>query len=411
MIYKLIVVAVLLLSWGFFAGSESAFISVSRIKLNEQRRRGSRGASVAHVLLSKPERLLSTTLIGTNLSLVLIANLVAVLFAELFGEPKPVVSIVVITLVSLIVSEIIPKNYGIRHNLRVTVLSAVPMFVFYLIFYPVGVIFTFFSKMIIRAAGVSYTGLAPSLFSKKEDLKIFLKSSLREPFTRDQRRYFLDSIDFSQKALADIMIPLIDMQALKVDEKVGSCSKFVKTKKKFYIPVYKERIDNIVGLIYARDIFNIDKGIPLALIMREPYFVPERKNINELYRELYEKDIPVVFAVDEHGGVTGMATVYDLGEEVIGRISTLEDQRELIIKVREGEYLCDGEVEIDELNYLLSVELGSGDVTTLNGLLLTGLGRIPKKGDTLEQHGYRFVVEKSSRKRAELVRVVKKAID
>ena len=139
--------------------------------------------------------------------------------------------------------------------------------------------------------------------------------------------------------------------------------------------------------------------------------MPERKNINELYRELYEKDVPVVFAVDEHGGVTGMATIYDIGEEVIGRISTLEKQKELIVKVRDGEYLCDGEVEIDELSYLLSFEPRFTDVTTLNGLLLKDLGRIPKKGDVVDELGYRFMVEKSSRKRAELIRILKKPID
>jgi putative hemolysin len=285
------------------------------------------------------------------------------------------------------------------------------MFIFYVIFFPIGKFLTFFAKVIMRAAGISYTGLAPSLFSKKEDLKIFLKSSLREPITRDQRRYFLDSIDFSQKELSDIMIPLVDIRALRVDGKVESCFKFVDSTNKFYIPIFKERIDNIVGLIYARDIFDIDKSIPLALIMREPFFVPEKKNINELYRELFEKDVPVVFAVDEHGGVTGMATIYDIGEEVIGRISTLEKQKELIVKVRDGEYLCDGEVEMDELGYLLSFESHFTDVTTLNGLLLKDLGRIPRKGDTVDELGYRFTVEKSSRKRAELVRIVKKPFD
>jgi putative hemolysin len=406
-----LLIAVLLICWAFFAGAESAFISVSRIKLGEYRKKGMKIAFLAHHLLKKPERLLTTALVGTNISLVLTANLAALVIADLFGEPRPILSIIVVTLVSLVFCEIIPKNICIRHNLSVTLFSAVPMFVLYIIIYPVGKIFTFLTMVIIRAAGISYTGLAPSLFSKKEDLKIFLKSSLREPITRDQRRYFLDSLDFSQKELADIMIPLVEIRALRVDDKVESCYKFVKSMSKFYIPVYKERIDNVVGLIYARDIFDIDRSIPLALVMREPYFVPERKNINELYRELYEKDVPVVFAVDEHGGVTGMATIYDIGEEVIGRISTLEAQKELIVKVRDGEYLCDGEVELEDLGYMLSIEPRHTDVTTLNGLLLKRLGRIPRKGDSIDEHGFSFIVEKSSRKRAELIRVVKKPID
>lgn len=404
---KLFVILALLAAWAFYAGSETAFISVSRIKLNDQRKKGSKAAFFAQHLLKKPERLLTTALIGTNVSLVLTANLAALLFGMLFGKPKPVISVVSVTLVSLILCEILPKNLGIRYNLRITLLTALPMFVSYILFYPVGRIFSFLTRIIIRSVGISYTGLAPSLFSKKEDLKIFLKSSLSEPVTKDQTRYFLDSLDFSRKELSDVMIPLVEVQALKANERVKSCFNFVRDHRKYYIPVYKDRIDNIVGLIYARDISGIDKNIPLALIMREPYFVPENKNINALYRELHENDVPVVFAVDEHGGVTGMATIYDIGEEIIGRISAAAKQKELIVKIRDGEYLCDGEVEIDDLIYLLSIEIGQEDITTLNGLILKELGRIPKKGDEIEMHGLRFVVEKGGRKRAELIRVIK----
>ena len=120
---------------------------------------------------------------------------------------------------------------------------------------------------------------------------------------------------------------------------------------------------------------------------------------------MYEKDIPVVFAVDEHGGVTGMGTVYDIGEEIIGKVSSIEDRKNLIIKIRDGEYLCDGDVEIDEVNNILSLEIDTVDFTTLNGLILKKLGKIPEKKDFTDYDGYRFIVEKSNKKRAELIRV------
>jgi len=404
---KLLLILLLLASWAFFAGSESAFITVSRIKLGDQKRRGKKSALIAHFLLKKPERLLTTALIGTNISLVFAANLTALVFKNIFGISKPVTSIVAITLVSLLACEILPKNFAIKHNLRITLLSAFPMLIFYILFFPIGKLFSFLTKIIISTAGISYTGLGPSLFSKKEDLKIFLRSSLKEPFTKDQRRYFIDSLDFGQKELADIMIPLVDIQAIPVKGAVRSCYALVARHSKYYMPVYKDRIDNIVGIIYASDILGIDKGIPLSLVMRDPYFVPENKNIYELYHELFEKKVPVVFAVNEYGGVTGMATMYDIGEEILGKISPLEEEKDLIVKVKEGEYLCDGDVEIDDVNHLLSIELLQESFTTLNGLVLKELGRIPRKGDIVEKQGYRFIVVKGSKKRAELIRIIK----
>ena len=215
----------------------------------------------------------------------------------------------------------------------------------------------------------------------------------------------MDSLDFGTKELSDIMIPLVEIHALPSTAKVKNCYHFISKYKKFYIPIYNERIDNITGFIYTHDLFGVDKNLSISSLIKEPVFIPENKNINELYRELYEKDIPIVFAVDEHGGVTGMGTVYDIGEEIIGKVSSIEDRKNLIIKIRDGEYLCDGDVEIDEVNNILSLEIDTVDFTTLNGLILKKLGKIPEKKDFTDYDGYRFIVEKSNKKRAELIRV------
>ena len=163
-------------------------------------------------------------------------------------------------------------------------------------------------------------------------------------------------------------------------------------------------------IVYIHDLFGKNRSLALSEVMREPYFVPERKNINELYRELYEHDIPIVFAVDEHGGITGMGTIYDIGEEIIGKISSFESKKNLIVKIHEGEYLCDGEVEIDEIDALLSIDIVPEDFTTLNGLILSILKRIPNKGDYIDIDRFRFIVEKASKKRAELIRIVSRPI-
>jgi len=410
MLPELIIILLLFILWAFFAGTETAFVSVNRFKLNNLKKRGKGSANIAYYLIKKPERLLSTTLIGTNISLILAANITSIIFNKLYKEPKPISSVIAITLFSLIVCEIIPKNIAIKNSLKVTLLSSIPIYIFYIIFFPVGKIFSFLSKVVIRLFGIPYSGIIPKSFTKKDDVKIFLTSSLEDKFTKDERRYFVDSLDFGQKKLNDVMIPLIDIYALTSNDSVNKCYNFISKNKKSYIPIYKERIDNIIGVIYANDLFASDKNLSISNIMREPYFVPESKNINELYRELYIKDIPVVFAVDEYGGVTGIATIYDIGEEVIGNIGGV-DKKSLIVKIQNGEYLCDGDVEINEINNLLSTNIITVDFTTINGMIVKNLGKIPKKGEYFETHGYRFIVEKSNKKRSEIVKIKKLNMD
>ena len=150
MMAKVIYIIILLMLWAFFAGSETAFISVSRFKLNNLKKKGKKSASLAYYLLERPERLLATSLVGINISLVLSANITALLFFDIFGKPKPIISIAVLTVVSLIFCEIIPKNLAIKKSLNVTLFSSIPMYIFYIAFFPIGKIFVFLSKALIE---------------------------------------------------------------------------------------------------------------------------------------------------------------------------------------------------------------------------------------------------------------------
>jgi CBS domain containing-hemolysin-like protein len=171
--------------------------------------------------------------------------------------------------------------------------------------------------------------------------------------------------------------------------------------------LYSGRIDNIEGIIYAHDIFGIDENLPLDRVVKEPVFVPENNRINELYRKLNEINLPVVFTVDEHGGVTGMVTIYDIGEEIIGKVGITEYYRDHVFKIKNGEYMCDGDVEIDEVNRLLSINIDTSNVSHLNGLIFKKLGKIPEKGDFFEVEDHRFLVVKSNKRKAELIQITK----
>ena len=214
---KLVYILILFVAWAFFAGSETAFISTSRFKLNNLKKKGNRRAGVASFLLERPERLLQTSLVGTNIALVLSANLTSLLLLDLFGEPKPVISISVLTIASLIFCEIIPKSLAIKKGLKLTLLFSFPLYVFYFIFFPVGKIFTFLTKAVMKVGGVSGSGRLPTLFRRREDVEIFLMASLSKKLSRDERRFFVDSLDFGEKVLSDILVPLVDIDAVPDD--------------------------------------------------------------------------------------------------------------------------------------------------------------------------------------------------
>ena len=404
MIGSALTIALLLAFWAFFAGSETAFVSTNRFKLYNLKKRGKKPAQLAYYLLEKPERFLSTTLVGTNLALVLSSNLMARLYESMFGQPKPLLSIATITIIALIFCEVLPKNLALLHSLHWTLLSALPLYIFYFLFFPIGKVFSFMTRLIIRFLGKTQTGIHSGFFRKKEDVRFFLSTHLEPHYTEDESSYFEDTLDFGEKRLTDIMVPLVDIYALPDTSKVRDCFQFVKEYHKYSIPIFRERIDNIIGILTARELVNTDRDLKVTEVMNEPVFIPESKNISDLYREAYEKGFSTVFAVDEYGGIIGLASIYDIGEEIIGRIDTREE-RSFIAQIKEDEYLCDGDTEIDDVERLFSIDIAHEDFFTLNGLFLYELGKIPQRGDTIILQGYSFNVVRGSRKKAELIRI------
>ncbi len=400
---NIVFIIILYVFWAFFAGTETAFVSVNRFKLQNLRKKGRPAHKTAFFLIQKPERILSTTLVGTNICLVLSANIISRTYLQLFGRTRPLLALATATLLSFILCEVMPKTYALRKSLFWTTVTAFPLFFFYIFFFPVSMVFSFLSVLIIRLMGLSHSRNVRSLIKGKEDVRHFLNTHLGSRFSVEESRYFLDTLDFGRKILHEVMVPLIELHALTEKDLIKDCYDFVQQVEKEYIPIYRNRIDNIIGVVYIRDLLYEDRSHNLSGVMKDPVFVPETKNIGELYRECYERNIPLVFAVDEHGGVTGAATVYDIGEEVVGKIA-IEEQKP-ISRVGDREYLCSGDTEIDELNGALGTNIEGERYTTVNGLILHELGRIPRTGDSFIVDGYRFTVEKGSARRSELVRV------
>lgn len=405
--FNILLTLVLIGFWAFFSGTETAFISTNKIKLRSLKQKNNKRAVIAHFLLEKPERLLSTTLIGTNLCLVTAANLAARTFFKLYETPKPFLSLFIITILSLIVCEILPKNLGIKRSLSFTLNAAILMYFFYILFFPFGKIFSFLVTIIIRITGYRYTGFGPGIFSHKKDIKILLRTSLRNKFKREHTRFFIETLDIGRRTIADIMIPLVEIKGIEVNSSIQKVLNYFKKNKSNFAPVYEERIDNIVGVVFVSDVLEYREVFSLKKLLRKPVFIPENKKIYQLYKEMYENDIPVVFAVDEHGGVTGMITPYEIGGEVVGELGETGFHGPTLVKISEGEYLCSGELQFDVIVESLGIDIPEEGFTNINGFLLKEMGRIPLEGEFIDRAGFRFMVEKSTERKINLVRIKK----
>ncbi|MBN1435102.1 HlyC/CorC family transporter [Candidatus Fermentibacterales bacterium] len=228
----------------------------------------------------------------------------------------------------------------------------------------------------------------------------------------DQEQELIDSIvDFSDKMVREVMVPRIDMICVELKDDLLDVAREVERAGHSRLPVYREKIDEIVGILHAKDLLSAlaeggSQQIGMKDILREPYFVPEYKRIDNLFRELQSHRIHMAIVVDEYGGTAGLVTIEDIVEEVFGEIQDEFDaESPLIQSLGRGAFRIDARLPLDDLNDLLGSSFDSMDFETLGGMVYRAFSKIPKPGESVELSGYRFTVEKVRRQRVLLVKV------
>jgi CBS domain containing-hemolysin-like protein len=216
-------------------------------------------------------------------------------------------------------------------------------------------------------------------------------------------------VEFGNRLARELMTPRIDMVAFDARRPAEELARMFSESKYSRIPIYTESIDRITGVVHVKDLFDVvlqheEKSV--SELGRPPYFVSETKKVSELLRELQSEHLQIAVVVDEYGGTAGIITLEDIVEEIVGEIADEHEEKEVsVIDVGGGEYLVSGLLRIDDLEEMLDAELSSDDYETVAGLISTGLGRMPKVGDTVRKNGYQFVVDRADRRRIYRVRV------
>jgi CBS domain containing-hemolysin-like protein len=391
----LILIPFLLLE-AFFSATEIALISASHRRLRHWAEQKVRGAAQALKLLERPERLLATTLLGSNLSEISNTILVTAFLLEALGPSGEIMAMLLLPPLILILAEIIPKSIGRQHPNRLASRLGPILRVISWIMYPLTFIFAGVSRGVLLLTGARQTSKLP--FISREDLHLVVAKSGPEVDLERKERIFIHRIlQFSLRTVKEVMVPLIRVAAIPDTLIVGQALEEFRSSRFSRLPVYHGRIDNLIGVLHDFDLLG-EGGMdsPMRTFMRPVTYVPELKKIDRLLSEMQRQGIHLAAVVDEYGGAVGIVTIEDLLEEIVGEISDEFDQEVAPFKkLAEGHYLISARTEIKVLNESLHLKLPGGDYETLAGFLISQLGDLPRAGEQLQYRNLKFTVRQA----------------
>jgi len=404
----LLIIALCLLLEGFFSGSEIGVVSADQIKLRHKAAKGSKGARLALKMLEKPEWLLSTTLVGTNIAVVTNTTMTTALMIHYFGENGSWLAIGLAAPLIWVFGEIVPKSV---FQQRADVITPYVIYIlrfFSLVFYPILLIFSVLTKLLAKLAGDD----AKNPFTLREEIVTMFHMPATDtgdiqPMEQNMiRRMF----NFSETTVQEVMLPLIEVTAVEQSITCEQAMKVSAEKAHIRLPVYDQRVDRIVGVLHTLDLLDVDPHQPIKDYIQPGLYVPGAKNIRELMLEMRKEGTVVAIVVDEFGGAEGIVTMEDIMEEVVEDLEdeydAVEDQsEEWIKKIGPTDYRVNARIELDELCEKLEIDLPRGNYATLAGLLLDKMHSVPHQGTVVKENGITMTVQRSSAKSVREVRV------
>ncbi|MFW6115042.1 MAG: hemolysin family protein [Thermodesulfobacteriota bacterium] len=384
---------------GFFSGTEIAMVSLDRAHVKALAEQGSRGGAKLDAVLQKPEKFLSTTLLGTNVFEILSNAIATFLVISFLGGEYKYLTIIIMTPVILIFGEIAPKTIYRYHAGAIAPYLVYPLKLAFIIFYPVVVALTGATALFVKLLGMEETRLKPH--ATREDLENYLAMWNLDSGLRTAEKKIVERIfDFTETEVEDIMIPLINVAALELGNGIDEAMRLARKTGFSRIPVYSGEVYNITGIVHAFDLLTArEKAQSLEDIMRPAPYVPNTAPIDELLRQLRSKGNNMAIVVNEYGGTIGIVTIEDILEEVVGEIYDEYDKEEhFFVRAGRNRYLVNARMEIDELNDRLKMELPKNDYETVAGFLLKHMERIPRVGEHFEFENLQFVITKADKR-------------
>jgi len=407
----LIGLALLLIVSALISGSEVAFFSLSPADLNTVEKGETNSSRVARMLLKDQERLLATIVVSNNfvnVAIVILSTIIAESLMDFSASPALgfFIMVVVITFLLLLFGEILPKLYANHSPLRFALFMAHPLLL-------TGSLLKPLSMILIRSGAFFYRKVTSTRDNLSiDDLGHAL--DLAAPSLKEDKKILRGIVDFGNKAVTEIMKPRIDVVAVNTSTVMNNLISIIIESGYSRIPVYTGTFDDVKGILYVKDLLpHHQKGDSFRwqTLIRPPYFVPETKKINDLLKEFQLQKIHMAVVVDEYGGTTGIVTMEDILEEIVGEISDEFDLEELYFsKLDDGTYIFEGKTPLNDFYKILNLNPGvfddiRGDADTLAGLILEYEGEIPGKNKKIVYGQFEFKIESADNRRIKQIRV------
>lgn len=397
----LIFLGTLILS-ALFSASEISFVLANRLKIEVRARRAEPGAKTALSFIRQPERYFSTLLVGNNIANVACSSVATVLFGMIFGWDEPTILLVVSALL-LLFGEIVPKTLARDMADFLVVLFAVFMQTVRMCLYPLVWLSEKSSGFLLRLFRVQ-PGEVRHFFSRSDINQLIREGSERGVVDTQDGTMIVKAISLADQPIKEVMIPRTEIVAVDQSASIQEVIHVFRRSGFSRLPVYKETLDNIMGVVHAHDLFHRPRS--LKTILREVLFVPQTKKSADLLREFRQRGITIAIVVDEYGGTAGLVTTEDLIEELVGEIHDEYDVEEIVCeKVNDSTYILSGRVEIDFLNERYRLNIPSGDYETIAGYVMHVAGRIPREGESITTNSFSITISRATKNKIQLVQL------
>lgn len=404
MLTEILLLILLLVISAYFSSTEMAYIAANKLKLEVKTRKKDLLSKNVAYYLSKPNIFFSTILLGNNIVNIAFASLSAIILSSLF-QLNEIQILSVTTILLLFFGELIPKYFAHETADNFIILSSSILRIITVILLPIIKALTFISDKLTASISSQKAENISHLFDK-EDIKALLDEGHKAGKVLPQEKNIIEKvIDLGEQKVYEAMRPRTEIVGVEINSSIKEVHKTFIDSGFSKLIVYEDNLDNIKGVILAKDLFSNPKSI--NEILREIKFYPETKKSIEVLNELLESKISIAVVVDEFGGTAGIVTMEDIIEELFGEIKDEYDVEEHICRrISQDTYLISGKVEIDHLNEKYRIGIPEGDYETIAGYIENRIGRIPKQGESFLIDNYDIIIVKATHTRIELVKLI-----
>jgi len=392
-IYQLIILF-FTFSSAFFSCIETAIVSSRRISIETLSKKGNKNAIRSLVILDELEDAIGMVLIGNNISIIGATAFITYIVTKVFNYNDTRLLIVTIfqTVFFLLFCDIVPKIIAKGNSENFLMFFAFPIYILMKFFRPLIKLALFFSEAITGFFKISNSDISP--IKSRDDIATFISIGRKEGIIDEEKNVYLSEIlSFKNAQAYEIMIPAVDIISVNVTDTYKNIIEIIEKTRFSRLPVYKNKEDNFIGYIFYRDLLK-NPNSKIEEIIIEPVFIPETKNVFEIYNKMQKERIPLLFVIDEYGNNSGMLTFEDIAEEIVGEIQTDDHPSEnMITKITEKKYLLSGRLDIDYFQRYFNIDISKRHFETLGGFIMSLTGDIPDKGDHVRYKEYEFIIE------------------